>query len=179
MAAAEPLSTQERERLMSHLEMTENWLADEVSKLTPAQRSFRPKPDAWSVKDVVEHLAIAEPQYWAQFEKAKAGEKLERKPKRDETEFHWYGVDRTERHKTGEARAPKGQFKDVEAALASFRKLRGTMKDYTRGTSDGLRGITYKGTEMDGYFWILMITTHSQRHILQIREIKGNADFPN
>ena len=31
---------------------------------------------------------------------------------------------------------------------------------------------------MDVYQWALMISTHSQRHILQIREIKANAGYP-
>ena len=176
--AAEPLSTVERNRLMSHLEMTESWIVDEVSRLTPAQREFRPSPEAWSIKEVVEHLAIAEPQYWAQFEKAKSAEKLDRKPKLTDAELHWYGIDRSDRQKTGEARVPKGQYKDLDSALSSFRKLRATIKDYTRNSTDELRGLTYKNTEMDGYNWILMISTHSQRHILQIREIKANAKFP-
>lgn len=31
---------------------------------------------------------------------------------------------------------------------------------------------------MSVYQWLLMISTHSQRHILQIREIKDAAGFP-
>jgi hypothetical protein len=31
---------------------------------------------------------------------------------------------------------------------------------------------------MDVYQWFLMISTHSQRHILQIREIKAASGFP-
>lgn len=46
--------------------MTEAWLVSEVAGLSDAQLTFRPAPDAWSVRDVVEHLGIAEPQYWTQ-----------------------------------------------------------------------------------------------------------------
>jgi hypothetical protein len=31
---------------------------------------------------------------------------------------------------------------------------------------------------MQVYQWVLMISTHAQRHILQIREIKGHPRFP-
>jgi hypothetical protein len=31
---------------------------------------------------------------------------------------------------------------------------------------------------MDVYQWFLMISSHSQRHILQIREIKAHASYP-
>jgi hypothetical protein len=30
----------------------------------------------------------------------------------------------------------------------------------------------------DAYQWALLISTHEQRHILQIREIKSDARFP-
>jgi hypothetical protein len=30
----------------------------------------------------------------------------------------------------------------------------------------------------DAYQWALLISTHEQRHILQIREIKADARFP-
>jgi hypothetical protein len=30
----------------------------------------------------------------------------------------------------------------------------------------------------DLYQWYLMISTHSMRHILQIREVKAHEDFP-
>jgi hypothetical protein len=32
---------------------------------------------------------------------------------------------------------------------------------------------------MDVYQWFLMISTHSQRHILQIREIKADPKYPS
>jgi hypothetical protein len=31
---------------------------------------------------------------------------------------------------------------------------------------------------MDVNQWVLMISTHSQRHILQIREVKAHAKYP-
>jgi hypothetical protein len=41
-----------------------------------------------------------------------------------------------------------------------------------------LRSRKLVGGNMDVYQWFLMISTHSQRHILQIREIKAAAGFP-
>jgi hypothetical protein len=32
---------------------------------------------------------------------------------------------------------------------------------------------------MDVYQWFLMISSHSQRHILQIREIKADSKYPS
>ena len=60
-ATADPMTAGDRQRLIAHLEMTEAWLVSEVDGLSAAQLAWRPSPDAWSVKDVVEHLGIAEP----------------------------------------------------------------------------------------------------------------------
>jgi hypothetical protein len=67
-APAKPVTAGERQRLVAHLEMTASWLASEVAGLSEAQLTFRPSPTAWSVEDVVEHLGIAEPQYWKPLE---------------------------------------------------------------------------------------------------------------
>ena len=60
---AEGMSDGDRQRLLAHFEMTETWLASEIEGLSPAQLTFRMTPESWSIMDVVEHLAVAEPQY--------------------------------------------------------------------------------------------------------------------
>ena len=68
--SAAGMSAEDRQHLMAHLQMTEQWLADEVRGLSPAQLSFRSAPDRWSVRECVSHLAVAEPDYWRDFMKA-------------------------------------------------------------------------------------------------------------
>ena len=43
---------------------------------------------------------------------------------------------------------------------------------------DDLRSRRLLEGNMDVYQWFLMISSHSQRHILQIREIKAHPKFP-
>ena len=63
--AAAPMTAGDRQRLVAHLDMTESWLVSELSGLSPAQLTYKTSPDAWSVAEVTEHLAIAEPQVLA------------------------------------------------------------------------------------------------------------------
>jgi hypothetical protein len=79
---------------------------------------------------------------------------------------------------SGEARVPDGRFKDSAAALSSFRKLRSTMLEQARTSQEDYRGRKLTDGNMDVYQWFLMISSHSQRHILQIREVKGAQGFP-
>jgi uncharacterized damage-inducible protein DinB len=178
-AVAGPMTTGERQRLIAHLEMTESWLDDEVENLSDAQRTFKMTPESWSVEEVVMHLAIAEPQYWDQFNQSLAKPvQPDFKPQATDLAMLWYGIDRTQRSTTGEARVPRDQFKDLNSAHASFKKLRAEMMKVAKDTQDDLRGRQFLTASQDLYQWFLMISTHAQRHIMQIREVKAHKDFP-
>jgi len=178
-AAAGPMTAGERQRLVAHFEMTEAWLVSELEGLTDPQLRFRMTPDSWTIMDVVEHLAIAEPQYWKNLQDPlKQPVKEGFKPQATDAGILWYGIDRTERTKTGDARVPRGTFPSVKESLASFRKLRAIMLDTARTSQEDFRGRALEGGYQDLYQWFLMISTHSQRHILQVREIKAHAKYP-
>ena len=178
-ALAGPMTAGERQRLIAHLEMTEAWLASELDGLSDAQLAFKMTPESWSIANVAEHLAIAEPQYWTNLEASlKTPVKAGWKPEATDEGMLWYGIDRTNRQRTGEARVPHGQFPNAQASLASFRKLRATMLAMAKTTQEDFRGRAFMGGGQDVYQWFLMISTHSQRHILQIREIKAHAGYP-
>jgi hypothetical protein len=173
------MTTGERQRLIAHLEMTESWLESEVKGLSDTQREFKMTADSWSVEEVVMHLAIAEPQYWASFKDSLAKPvQTDFKPQATDVAMLWYGIDRTQRTTTGEARVPRDQFADMASSLASFRKLRGEMMKTAKETQEDLRARQYLAASQDLYQWFLMISTHSQRHILQIREVKAHRAFP-
>jgi hypothetical protein len=178
-AAADPLSAGERQRLLAHLEMTEAWLASELAGLSTPQLTFRMTPESWSIADVVEHLAVAEPQYWDQVKASLARPVVEKPSESTDAAILWYGIDRTNRAKTGEARVPTGRFASPAAAHAAFSTLRATMRDYARTTTDDLRGRRLVDGNMDVYQWFLMISTHAQRHVLQVREIKAHPGYPS
>ena len=177
--SAGPMTVGERQRLVAHLEMTEAWLDGEVSGLSDAQQQFKMTPDSWSVEEVVMHLAIAEPQYWDQFKQSLAKPaNPDFKPQATDVAMLWYGIDRTQRTTTGEARVPRDQFPTLMASLASFKKLRGEMMTVAKASQEDLRGRQFLTASQDLYQWFLMISTHSQRHIMQIREVKAHKDFP-
>lgn len=178
-AVAGPMSPGERQRLVAHLEMTEAWLDSEVSGLSDAQLHFKMTPESWSVEEVVMHLAIAEPQYWDQFKQSLARPaNPDFKPRATDVAMLWYGIDRTQRTTTGEARVPRDQFPNMKASLTSFKTLRGEMMTVAKESQEDLRGRQFLTASQDLYQWFLMISSHSQRHIMQIREVKAHKNFP-
>jgi hypothetical protein len=177
-APAAPLTKIERQHLVAHLEMTGSWLFDEVSGLSPAQLKFRPAQGSWSILEVVDHLVVAEPIYWQDLQKAmQAPPAKQRRPATDEGML-WYGIDRTQRQKALATEDPKGQLRDVQTGLDALRKLHARILEYARTTNDDLRSHVVEREQSDAYQWLLLISTHAQRHILQIREIKAGPKFP-
>jgi hypothetical protein len=172
------MTVQERQRLVAHLEMTMSWLSDEVSGLAPAQLQFRPAAGTWNILQAVEHLTITDPIYWRQFHEAMKKPGGRSSPRSADEDILWYGIDRTHREKAIPSEDVKGQLRDLRPALESLRKLHEQILQYAKTTQDDLRSHYVERQRCDAYQWLLLISTHDQRHILQIREIKANPRFP-
>ena len=177
LLAAKPTDL-DRQHLIAHLEMTESWLVDEVSHLSPAQLHFRPTPTSWSILDCVEHLTLAEPEYWKMYQQSMKARASRSESPSEDIDRLWYGIDRTQRGKTVESETPKARFTDIAPALQAFQSLRATILSYVRTTQEDWRHHMIPEWDRDGYQWLVMVSAHSQRHILQIREIKHSAGFP-
>jgi hypothetical protein len=178
---AAPMTTEERQRLVAHLEMTASWIQDESGNLSKPQLEFRAAENKWSVIDTLEHLNLAEPIYWKQFQDAMKAGPSSKKSAATDADILWYGIDRTERQMTSPNKIPHRNATsstDVRVRLEAFRKLHAEMLDYARTTSDDLRSHILEAEGIDLYQWLLMISTHTQRHILQIREVKMSPKFP-
>jgi uncharacterized damage-inducible protein DinB len=175
---AGPLSGLERQHLIAHLDMTEHWLVDEVSQLSPAQLSFKPASDAWSIMQVVDHLMVVGPIYWQDLQKALKGPTTTAIKSGTDADILWYGIDRTNREKAISSEVPKGELRDLRQGLEAIRQQHAQLRRYISTTSDDLRSHIVERQGSDAYQWALLISTHEQRHILQIREIKANPKFP-
>ena len=177
VSSAEPLTPLERQRLVAHMEMTARWLEDQVSGLSPAQLAFRPSPTAWSILEVVDHLVVVGPIYWKNLQNAtpvSAG----RVGAMNDVDVLWYGIDRTDREIALPTEEPSRKLPDLQGGLKAYRAQHAELLQYVRTTKDDLRGRLVERQHCDAYQWALLISTHEQRHILQIREIKANPKFP-
>jgi hypothetical protein len=173
-----PPSDIDRQHLVAHFEMTGSWLADEVSNLSPEQLKFRRTPTSWNVLDCVEHLDLAEAEYWKMMQRVMAAPASRKTTPSTDLDRMWYGIDRTERTKTVPSETPKATYTELAPALKDFQTLRATMLNYVKTSQEDWRHHLVPEWDRDAYQWMLMISAHSQRHILQIREIKHDAAFP-
>lgn len=175
---AGPMTALERQHVLAHFEMTGRWLADEVAGLTDAQARFQPAPDSWSILLVLDHLTVTDPIYWQDLQAALKTPLRSQAGYRDDAAILWYGIDRTAKGQAIAAEVPRGQLRDLATGLEALRKIHQQIVQYARTTNDDLRGHVVEREQCDAYQWLLLISTHDQRHILQIREIKGDPKFP-
>jgi len=178
---AAPMTKDDREHLLVHFEMTTQMLAEQVHGLSPAQLEYKASPDRWSIREVVSHLAVAEPDYWREIKDAlkAAPDMKDKKSTATDADILWYGIDRVVHTKTGCGHEKVDTYKDLGEALRKFQALRATMIDYIKTTNDDMRAHSFGDREMiDCWQWMLEISTHAERHIQQIREIKNDPNFP-
>jgi hypothetical protein len=179
--AAPPMSDTDREHLLVHFQMTTQMVAEQVRGLSAAQMEYKASPDRWSIREVVSHLAVAEPDYWRDLQKAlkAAPDMKDKKAQATDADIMWYGIDRVVHQKTGGGHEKVDTYKDLGEALGKFQALRSTMIEYINSTSDDMRAHSFGDQEViDCWQWMLEISTHAERHIQQIREIKNEANFP-
>jgi hypothetical protein len=83
--------------------------------------------------------------------------------------------------------APRKDIQDPQTALDAFLKVRSATISYIRTTQDDLRGhYTYAPLPgyypefqfHDGYQWLLRMSAHTERHLMQIHEVKASSGFP-
>jgi hypothetical protein len=167
----------ERQRLLSHMEMTAQWLEDEVSGLSAAQLAFRPSPTSWSILDALDHLVVVGPIYWKDLQNARPASPG-RVGMMNDADVLWYGIDRSNRETALPTEEPSRKIRDVQAGLKAYRTQHAQLVQYLKTTKDDLRRRFVERQNSDAYQWALLISTHEQRHIMQIREIKAHPGYP-
>ena len=182
-AQGEPLTQQERDSLVKHLEQTRKAFLEATSDLSDAQWTFRAGPDRWSIAEVAEHIAISETTILQLVtEKMLKAPAIPPQPNSvsDEKLLAWL-LDRTAKFQAPEMLRPSHRWATREALTKDFLAARENTMTYARTTTDDLHG--HGGPHpvfkmLDGYQWLLLLSGHSARHIAQIEEVKASANYP-
>lgn len=185
-ATATALTPAEREAALKDLETTRQAFLNSVKGLTPAQQTFKPAPDRWSVAEVAEHIAISEEGIFGMVTgKIMAAptpkELLAQVQRGDDDKLRQAVADRSTPRQAPEMLKPTGKYATVEAASEAFQKSRDKAVSYMQNTQDDLRGHAAPHPllkALDGYQWVILMAAHTARHTAQIEEVKANAKFP-
>ncbi len=180
---AESLTKAERERLVNHLQKTRQFLLDEVAGLSEAQASFKPAEDRWSIAECAEHITLSEDFLRGavgQAMQAPAAPERKEELKGKEDQVLQFVTDRSQKFQAPEPLRPTGRWDSLEAIIEVFKASRKKTLDYAHSTPEDLRShiVAFPTGDMDAYQFLLFLSGHTERHTLQIQEVKAHADFP-
>jgi hypothetical protein len=173
----------DRDRAIQYLEKTRQGVLDSTKDLSPAQWTFKPAPDRWSVAEVMEHIAAAEDLLYGMIQeqamKAPARPAGEDVKAIDELVLTTI-PDRTHKAQAPEPLKPTNRFGSPDAAIKHFEESRAKTEEFAK-TAQGLRDHAADsplGKKLDPFEWILFVAAHSDRHTKQILEVKADPNFP-
>ena len=177
------LTNAERKKAITEMKNTSKHLVTTIKGLSEAQLNFKSSPDSWSIAECTEHIAISENNIFGMLEgalKTAADASKRADVKMTDEQILAMIVDRSNKVKTMEAFEPTGKFGNQEATLKAFLEKRKANIKFVKTTEEDLRNRYQQlpfGT-IDAYQILLFMSAHTERHILQIEEVKANANFP-
>jgi hypothetical protein len=178
------LTAQERESALKQFQTTRDNFLKSIAGLSEKQWIFKPAPDRWSVAEVAEHITVSESALFSLVQKTMQSpatpEKREQVKGKDELILQRV-PDRSHKAQAPEFLKPTGRWANEAELTKAFEASRAATMEYIRTTNDDLRDHFFDhpvfGT-LDGYQWLLLLSTHSARHTAQIEEVKADPNFP-
>ena len=178
------LTKKERKFAKDHLKETRKELVKTVNGLSASQLAFKADSTRWSVEDCIKHIAMAEMGLWKTIQDGLSQppnpEKRAEIKMTDEQLVK--GIqDRSAKFQAPEQLQPKNTpFKSADEALVSFKENRNKLINYVDMTQEDMRNhvINFPVGLMDAYQLVLLVSAHSSRHTLQIKEVMADPNFP-
>lgn len=182
-AAAQPLTQQDRDTLLTHLEQTRQAFLASVSGLSEAQWKFKAGPDRWSIAEVAEHIAISETTLLQLVtDRVLKSPAVPRDPNAvSDAKLIEALLDRSNKFQAPEVLKPSNRWATRDALTKDFAIARDKTAAYVKTTPDDLHGHAAPHPVfkmLDGYQWILLISAHAARHTAQIEEVKTSPGYP-
>lgn len=178
------LTKAERKQIVDYLKSTRDKVLKNNEGLSEAQLNFKAAPDKWSVREVTQHLALAE-----NFLFEMITNQVMKTPETPEKHAAVTGMeakiiqnvpDRTSKFKAPEPIVPSDSRVPGNAA-ETFKTRRNNTIKFIKNTKENLRAHFMDTPGMgpaDAWQWFFFIAAHSERHNKQIEEVKANPNFP-
>lgn len=183
IAPESTVTKKEKKFALSYMKQTKQRLSNSIKGLSEAQLKWKPADSVWSIAECVEHITLSEKNIldWIQgILKQPADPSKRNEVKNTDEGIIKLITDRSFKVKTREGFIPTGQFGNTQQTLDVFKERRAALISFTKSTQDDLRNhyLDLPFGKIDTYQGLLFLTAHSERHTLQIEELKAHANFP-
>lgn len=173
------------ERLVAMTEMTSthDHFFEVLDGLSEAELNFKSSPESWSIAECAEHIAISEGSFFDMIQgtlKTPADPSRRLEVKMTDEQVLAMVVDRSKKVKTQAPFEPTGKFGSYDATIKEFKTKRIDNIRYVAYTKDDLRNhyAEFPFGVLDSYQVLLFMSAHTERHVLQMKEVMADEDFP-
>lgn len=174
-----------RQQLLDHLTRTRQLFLDSISGLSEAQWAWKPAPEKWSIAECAEHVTRSESfirdAVRGSMSTPTAPELLAKSHGKTETVLKFI-IDRSGKFSAPEPLNPmkQGAARSHAAVVADFNFERGRTHEMAAAVPDlTAHALLHPGfQELDLLGWLNFLSGHSERHTLQIAEVKTMAGYP-
>jgi hypothetical protein len=171
----------DREFGLKYMSDTKADFVKELTGISDAQLNFRAAEGRWTIAEIAEHIIVVEHALFGMFTDPKAAmKKCDDAPRVADIALILAITNRTKKFTAPAEVAPNGRWKTREELLAHFEKTRGASMAYIKDNKADLRS-TFVQSPMgmvDGFQAMLFMTGHSERHLLQLKEVKADPKYP-
>jgi len=189
-AQEKPIIDAERTFLVSQFERTLGVFDAGVKGVSEAQSKFKEGPERWSILEIAEHLAVIEDFLFGYATgpvlkspaKPELGARTAEEIKAADERMLVSVVDRSKKGQAPEQAKPTGRYATLAAASTAFHEKRAKVIEYAKTTQDPLRAhgtANPAGRLSDVYQYLLMLSAHTERHVLQMLEVKAASGYPS
>lgn len=164
---------------VSQLAQSDAALRETIAPLRPAQWSWKPDAETWSIGEVAEHLFLVERGILFRLRTAPA-DGIEQTEGKEQLLAKL--VERTARFPAPARVVPGGKFASQAEFLPEMSAARAATLAWAKDPdTDLLKHVMPHPAfgELHGLQWLLMISTHTLRHIGQMREVMAAEGYPS
>ena len=172
---------QTKEEWLKYMQQTRKEFEKSVKGLSEAQLNFKAAPDKWSVKEVSEHIALAESFLGDAAEKVMTAPVSDKKSDVNDSQFQANITDRSKKAQAPPPLVPTGKWATEKDIIKAFNEARDKNEKFVKKTDEkDLRAHVQESPVgvLDTHEWELLIASHTARHIKQIEEVKADPNFP-
>jgi len=172
----------DREFGLKYMNDTKDDFVKQLTGLSDAQLNFRAAPGRWTIAEIAEHIIVVENALMGMFNAPNAAKsvKCDDAPRIADVALILAITNRMQKFTAPEQVRPNGRWKTRDELLSNFEKTRAGTMEYLKANKADLRS-TFVQSPMgtiDSLQGLLFLTGHSDRHLLQLKEVKADANYP-
>lgn len=179
-----PLNPSERADLINLFNETQSFYHRITGGLSFAQLEYKADATHWSITEIMEHIVTVEVSIFTYVEKTL--EKPVDPSRRSEIQVTDKQIVKIVTNRNGKVEAPEpmrpsGKYPDAQSAREAFHNHQTKVVDFVQTTPADLRHRYWRHLVVglvDLYQAVVLATAHTQRHLLQIEEIKQSEGYP-